>query len=147
MENKSKSLELNEENMNVPTYSYQLLRHMLIPELLGKEEEMILYWAGKSIARKLYEDGVPELSSFFEQASWGTLSLLKEKRTEKQYELIAPLMEKDRPLTLECGFLAQWTEFQQGFITEATYELKKKKPCTYRIIVRWDKGDPVGDRT
>ncbi|MBU9710953.1 DUF2507 domain-containing protein [Evansella tamaricis] len=146
MGNMKKKFDLVGEEMNttVPTYGFQLLRHLLLPELLGEEEEMILYWAGKALARKLTDEDITDLVHFFEESSWGTLSLVKEKGTEQHYELIAPLMDKTRPLTLECGFLAQWTERKVGFITEAAYELKRKKPLTFRIIVKWDKSDPIG---
>ncbi|ADU31401.1 YslB family protein [Evansella cellulosilytica] len=134
---------IEELNMEVSAYSNHLLRHVLLPELLGEDEESILYWAGKSVARKLKTEQLDDLSLFFEKANWGTLSLLKEKRTEKHYELVAPLMIHERPVTLECGFLAQWTEQQTQYVTEATYEVKKKKPLTCRIIVRWDNSDPI----
>ena len=52
-------------------------------------------------------------------------------------------MIKDRPFTLECGFLAQWVELERGFVTEAAYEVKKNNPCTVKITVRWDSSDPI----
>ncbi|MFA9558661.1 DUF2507 domain-containing protein [Evansella sp. AB-rgal1] len=125
-------------NLDVSAYSNHILRHVLLPELLGEEEESLLYWAGKSLSRKLQ---VEDLPTFFEKANWGTLTLEKEKKNERHYELVAPLMEHERPFSLECGFIANWTERQVEFITEATYELKKKKPCTCKIIVRWDTKD------
>ncbi|MDQ0256459.1 putative hydrocarbon binding protein [Evansella vedderi] len=144
MSKKKQWIETIEEmDTAVSPYSNHLLRHVLIPELLGEEEESILYWAGKAISRKLKAEEINDLPLFFEKANWGTLTLMKERRNEKQYDLLAPQMIQDRPFTLECGFLAQWTEFQTGFITEATYEIKKKKPLTCRITVRWDPKDKV----
>lgn len=128
----------------ISPFSNHLLRHILLPEILGKEEEAILYWAGKTLARKLF-DSMHEkgLNEFFNKANWGELTLIKEKKKELLFELVAPYMVKDRPFSMECGFLAQWMELEKGFITEATYNVKKSEPCTVRITVRWDVSDPV----
>ncbi|SDZ53388.1 Protein of unknown function [Evansella caseinilytica] len=134
---------IEDTDNQVSAYSNYLLRHALLPELLGEEEEAVLYWAGKAIARKVAEVEPEELPFFFEKANWGSLQLVKEKGTEKHYELTAPFMHQDRPFTLESGFLSQWTENQTGFTTEANCEVIKKKPCICRIIVRWDPKDPV----
>ncbi|MCD8510311.1 MAG: YslB family protein [Bacillus sp. (in: Bacteria)] len=144
MAKKKQWIELIEE-MDTPIspFSNHVLRHVLIPELLGEEEASILYWAGKAIARKLQVEDMSDLPSFFEKANWGTLTLIKERRHEKHYDLVAPMMIPYRPLSMECGFLAQWMEHQSGFVSEATYEVKKKKPLTCRIIVRWDPKDKI----
>ncbi|MDG5786924.1 DUF2507 domain-containing protein [Evansella sp. AB-P1] len=144
MKNKKQWIDTVEEmNVDVSAFSNHLLRHVLLPELLGEEEESLLYWAGKSIARKVNVENFEDLPAFFEKANWGQLTLVKEKRNERIFELISPLMHHNRPFTLECGFLACWTEMNEGFITEATSELKKKNPCTCRIIVRWDLKDSL----
>ena len=133
--------KIEESNETLHPYSTHLLKHILLPELLGKEEEMILYWAGKAMFRKLSETEINDLSEFFFKAGWGQLTLIKEKRNERIYELTAPLMEKDRPFTLESGFLSESTEAETKCVTEATYEVIKKDPCTCRITVRWDPKD------
>lgn len=145
--NKQWLQEIEELEDNLSPYSHYILRHLLIPELLGEDESTILYWAGKSIARKINEQsGQVELIDFFNKANWGELSLQKEKKSEFIYELIAPQMTKERPFTLESGFLAQWIELEKGFMTEATYSVKKNKPCTIKIIVRWDTFDPTRNK-
>lgn len=138
--------KMYESDDTASPFSSYLLRHVLLPEILGEEEETILYWAGKSLARKLYDEtsGADlELATFFEKANWGQLTLLKEKKKELVYELVAPHMVKERPFTLECGFLAQWVEMANGYITEAAYDVRKNDPCTIRITVRWDLSDPI----
>ncbi|UCZ52184.1 YslB family protein [Bacillus shivajii] len=141
---KNDLLEQEEKETTVSsTFSYDLLRNVLLPELLGEDEEMILYWGGKSIARRIDSENLQDLEAFFKHAGWGSLSLLKEKKSERLYELVSPITTQDRPISLECGFLAQAIEQQYGFITDASYEIKKKKPYTCRITVKWDSGDPV----
>ncbi|WP_078595120.1 DUF2507 domain-containing protein [Evansella clarkii] len=146
MKKKSQMIrEIEDVNETVPAFSNHILRHVLLPELLGKEEEMILYWAGKALYRKLAsaQAVLEDKASFFSAAGWGDLELIKEKRTELHYELVAPRMEKGRPFTLETGFLSEWNENETGCITEATYEVVKKDPCTCRITVKWDPKDQV----
>lgn len=122
---------------------YDLLRHELLPELLGEDEEKILYWAGKALARKkMKELESIETTYFFHTAHWGSLQPIKEKKNERIYEMVAPHMWKGRPFSLEAGFLAQIIEIEKGIISEASYEIKKKKPCTVHITVRWDRKDP-----
>ncbi|RNA70263.1 YslB family protein [Alteribacter keqinensis] len=126
-----------------PQFSYDLLRHALLPELLGKEEEAILYWAGKSIARKEPLSSFEEIQRFFYKAQWGVIKRIKEKKHEALFELSATSLTREHaPVSLECGFLAEQIQLQKGFITEAAYELKKKKPLVFEITVRWDHKDP-----
>lgn len=55
-------------------FSSELLRDALLPELLGKENN-ILYWSGKRLARIFPLAKDEDLPIFFEQAEWG-LSLI-----------------------------------------------------------------------
>ncbi|WP_026690585.1 YslB family protein [Alteribacter aurantiacus] len=125
-----------------PRFSYDLLRHALLPELLGKDEEAILYWAGKSLARKYPLTDFDEMQRFFYKAQWGVLKKVKEKKHETLFELSSTnLTAEHAPVSLECGFLAEQIQKQTGFISEAAYELKKKKPLLFQIVVRWDHKD------
>jgi len=134
----------SQQDSQVSAYGYDLLRHELLPELLGEDETMILYWAGKTLARKKMKELESICSEdFFIKANWGRLTLEKEKRQENLYELVSFHQQKDRPFSLETGFLAQLTEIQKGVISEASYSIKRKKPLTVSIIVRWDKKDSI----
>ncbi|SER90947.1 DUF2507 domain-containing protein [Salipaludibacillus aurantiacus] len=132
-----------ERTPQVPAYSYDLLRHELLPELLGNDETVILYWAGKSIARnKMSAIESLGIENFFKEANWGKVQPAKEKRNERIYELEAPHQNSERPFSLEAGFLAQLLEMEKGVVSEASWEIKRKKPLTAAITVRWDKKDP-----
>ncbi|WP_158282245.1 DUF2507 domain-containing protein [Salipaludibacillus keqinensis] len=128
----------------VPAFSYDLIRHELIPELLGEDEGRILYWAGKSLARKqmdLNKNINPY--DFFTEAHWGSLQTVKESKSERIYELASSHQENKRPFTLEAGFLAQFVEIEKGVVSESSYAIKRNKPLTITITVRWDKKDPA----
>ncbi len=108
------------------SFAYTLMRHDLLPELLGNEEETILYWAGKHLARKYPLSTAEEICDFFQKASWGTLSVLQEKANRLVFELI-PNEPVPAHFKLEAGFLAKQYETITACITEAFDEVKKKR--------------------
>ncbi|KGA98137.1 hypothetical protein AJ85_08775 [Alkalihalobacillus alcalophilus ATCC 27647 = CGMCC 1.3604] len=126
---------MEQESTNESTlFDYDLIRNDLLHELLGTEHDQILYWGGKSLARKHVLHTIDEIIHFFEKAGWGTLEIQKNKAQAKILELHGPWMGKKDPrcYQLEAGFLAQQIEQMQQQITEATYE-KKRKQVTFQI--------------
>lgn len=131
------------EPAEVPAFSYKLFRNDILPELLGEDESVILYYIGRTLARK-HEDtwkehGVP---IFFQDAGWGLLDEIKIKKDSKTYELSVDFSVSETSFALETGFLAQVTENETGFVTEATYEVKETNPQSVQIYVRTDRKDP-----
>lgn len=132
----------------VPAFGYELLREVLIPDILGRETASILYWAGKALARKYPLQSVEDIIAFFQQAGWGTLQIKTEKKNELEFELSSDLIKNrfneyvDCHFQLEAGFLAQQMETQKQVIAE-TYEHPKKKLATVSFTVRWDKKDSI----
>jgi predicted hydrocarbon binding protein len=126
----------NAETEMISSFAYKLLRNELIPELLGKEQEAILYWAGKALARKFPLQSIEEIIDFFKQASWGELHLIKDKKQEKHFTFTPKLSSSS--FKLEAGFLAEQIQQQTSFITE-TFEQSKRK--TMYFIVKSDRKD------
>lgn len=113
------------------TFAYSLLRNDLLPDLLGQEEETILYWAGKHLAKKYPLSSIDEICDFFQKAGWGTLSVVKEKPNTVVFELIPP----DPPpnhYKLEAGFLAEQFAFMRERVTE-TFEQMKRKSVIFTV--------------
>lgn len=135
-------------SLSVPAFGYELIREVLIPELLGKEAPEILYWAGKILARKYPLMDMNELVEFFAQAGWGHLSTIKESKHELEMELSSDLilerleLHRDCNFRLEAGFLAQQIELQKKVITES-FEHPNKRNGKIRFTVKWDQKDPV----
>lgn len=127
----------------IPGFSYDILRNDLIPELLGEDESMILYYSGKHLARKHQERAIEDPVLFFEQAGWGQLTLLKEKSKQSHYELETPFQVNERAFSLETGFLAQLKEIRDGVVSEGSYTIKKKDPLTVAITIMSDVKDPA----
>lgn len=137
------------EPLAVPAFGYELIREVLLPELLGKDTAEILYWAGKRLARKNPLSTLDETIRFFRDAGWGTLSIKEESRREMVLELNSELISSrlnNNPNTtfqLEAGFIAQQMEHQKKVTTEA-FEHPNKKSAKILFTVKWDKSDPVG---
>jgi hypothetical protein len=138
--------EITLEEISVPSFGYELIREELLTNILGKDAPEILYWSGKHLARTHLLQNLNEISAFFAEASWGTLTVKKELRNELLFELTSPLIKKridlkpDVHFKLEAGFLAQQIETQIGMVSEA-YEQIHKKAGLVEITVRWDQKD------
>lgn len=145
---KKENMELTRDSLYVPIFGYELLREVLIPDLLGKDAPQLLYWAGKSMARKFPLESSDEIISFFQQAGWGTLSINKHDKNVMEFYLQGEFIQtrlqgkQETNFQLEAGFLAQQIQTQNRCITEA-FEQQKKKTSTVVFTVKWDRKDPT----
>jgi predicted hydrocarbon binding protein len=136
------------EPRTISIFGYELIREILLPEILGKDAPEILYWAGKRLARKYPLADFNEVIAFFNDASWGQLEIKKETKNEIEIELISPLIvsrvksKAEHFFQLEAGFLAQQMELQKGVITEA-FEHPVKKSNKVQFTVKWDTQDSL----
>jgi predicted hydrocarbon binding protein len=136
------------ENIAISAFGTELIRQILLPELLGKETASILYWAGKSLARRFPLETVSDIITFFEKAGWGTLSIVEERKDELHVELSGAIIDARLSLhehctfQLEAGFLAQQIEQQKRLVTEA-FEQQKKRPNKVLIIIKWDRKQEI----
>jgi predicted hydrocarbon binding protein len=136
-------LDQNTPSETVPVFGYELIREILIPEILGDETPKILYWAGKNIARKFPLDSIPDIVNFFQQAGWGDLQVVKESKHELLVELSSVMItnrirsKTNANFQLEAGFLAQQFERQKQVVTEA-FEHPKKRSSKVQFTIKWD---------
>ncbi|MDN4607195.1 YslB family protein [Sporosarcina highlanderae] len=133
---------MDNHTFGTPTQlGYEILRDHVLPMILGKHEEDILYWAGKDIARKFPIFSVDELPDFFVEAGWGPLTPFAGKTSKD--EAIFFLSQEDRTLLekrsyqLEAGFIAEQFQKLNGFLTEC-YGEKVPKENHVRFQVKWD---------
>ncbi|WHY60911.1 YslB family protein [Cytobacillus firmus] len=143
------SAKSNEDHIqSVPVFGYELIREVLLHDLLGNEAPEILYWAGKRLARVYPLETAGQIAEFFTNAGWGNLSIANESKHELEMILSSPLiagrLQKNNNCTfqLEAGFIAQQIEFQKEVICEA-FEHPRKKTGKILITVKWDKKDPA----
>jgi len=151
MQNESQiQQELNSPSNNdtVSIFSKELLRDILLPDLLGKDHSQVLYWSGKQLARKFPLNNIEEIYDFFSKAGWGKLTEDKTSKKEAEYILSGPIISRRFDLNAECefhleaGFLAEQIQLQNKRITEASTE-PKRKAGKVKFLVRWDSKDII----
>lgn len=136
------------EPRSISIFGYELIREVLLPEILGNDTPEILYWAGKRLARKFPLNSYQDIINFFAKASWGRLEIMKEAKNELEIELISPLIvsrvksKAEHFFQLEAGFLAQQIEQQKEMIAEA-FEHPVKKSNKVKFTVKWDLKDQI----
>ncbi|KRN89025.1 YslB family protein [Ligilactobacillus ceti] len=135
-----------ENNNLASTFGLELLRDILIPDILG-EDNHIAYWAGKKLARDFALAKDEELPIFFKNANWGILTRTKHKKGKQYFSLTGDIValrlnnNPDADFSLEAGFLAATIEQQIGFVTEAIIEKRTKD--TIEFFVQVDLHDPL----
>lgn len=101
------------EHLHTSGAGYDILRHICLPDLLGKDSFSILYVMGKNLARKMELETTEEIINFFIKSGWGNLVLSKEKRREILFELTGDALSQrldtgvGNEYRLEAGFLAE----------------------------------------
>lgn len=119
-----------------------LYRDTILPQILGPDNDAILYWAGKHVSRKYDLSDVEELPEFFDMAEFGKLKILKVRRHSAEFELSGQIV-KDRissdsnEFSLECGIIAECIERQNGTPTEAAAKIDDKNQ-TVQITAQTD---------
>ncbi|WP_050615985.1 YslB family protein [Bacillus testis] len=138
------------ETATISLFSKELLRDILLPDLLGKDHSQVLYWSGKQLARKFPLQSLEEVAAFFDNAGWGTLEKEKESKNQAEFVLSGEIVTRRFAITdepefqLEAGFLAQQLQQQKSRITEAAVETKKRG-AKANFLVRWDTKDIIRD--
>jgi predicted hydrocarbon binding protein len=147
---KKENTELQEkkenESFQVPVFGYELVREVLLDDILGKDSPQVLYWAGKRMARRFPLTGKNEIISFFQSAGWGNLEVLKESKDEMEFLLTGDVVARRLDVNeqchfqLEAGFLAEQFSLQNKLQAEAIEETKSRAKKVI-FTVKWDKKD------
>ena len=138
--------ETNE--LQVPAFGYEIIREIVLQDILGEDSYQILYWAGKQLARKFPLASISEVIAFFQSSGWGQLVVEKETKNEMEFTLIGELVNRRLDLysnchfQLEAGFLAEQCALQKKFYSEAVADIKKRSKKAI-FTVKWDTKDPL----
>ncbi|MCP3762530.1 YslB family protein [Domibacillus sp. A3M-37] len=131
------------KNASVSVFGYELIRDVLIGDLLGSDAGDVLYWGGKALARRFPCTDTEELSAFFQEAGWGMIYLIKETKNERLYRLSGGMTERrfnvqtNPSFTLESGFVAEQMSAHFDREAEAICQLHKKSKHV-DITVKWE---------
>lgn len=111
------------------TVGYDILRHISLPNLLGKESETILYYMGKNLARSFELNSIDDIHFIFDRLGWGYLELLKQRRNSLTFSLMADSVAR----RLQSS-LAQEFRLEAGFLAEATHIIyESNAECVEKI--------------
>lgn len=145
-----KNVNINENQINndqtVSVFGYELIREILLPDLLGKETPQLLYWGGKNLARKFPLPTIEEIILFFQDAGWGELTVERSDKHSMEFHLLGEMIStrfKHKDICtfqLESGFLAQQIQQQRNQLTES-FEQQKKRAQKVIFTVKWDRKD------
>ncbi|GAA3627285.1 YslB family protein [Lactobacillus hamsteri] len=110
----------------------QLYRDFLLPEILGDDNNAILYWAGKRIARHYALSSFDDLVEFFETAEFGTLTKVKERRSSITFELsgqniVDRLNSDSKEFSIESGMIAEVVQKETDRSTESEITILDKE--------------------
>lgn len=140
--------EIQTDEFQVPAFGYELIREILLNDILGNDSYQILYWAGKQLARKFPLNGEQEVAAFFHNAGWGHLEIIKLSKTQMELSLSGEMITRrldlypDGHFQLEAGFLAEQFTLQKKFLSETTEEIKRRSKKV-DFTIRWDPKDPI----
>lgn len=110
------------------------MRDVILPSILGKETNGILYWIGKDLARQYPVKSIDDLITITKQLGFGELQLIKDSNLQHTFRLSGKVVSdrlsidhEKTSFSLEAGFIAQELEFQLGTVTEAEVDSIHKK--------------------
>lgn len=141
--------KIMEDNSTRPFWGQELLRDVLLNDLLGNDTHSIMYWAGKKIARKYPLKDALDIVLFFKQTGLGDLTIESENKYEIKWTLSGDIVAKrieanpDADFMFEAGFLAQIAQQQFKVISEAEMNPKEEKNGTVLIRVHMDPKNPA----
>lgn len=133
MEQKTQKLSAaNLEDLYTAGAGFDILRYVALPELLGEESSTLLYFMGKNLARKFDIHTIEDIYNIFDKLGIGNLELVKEKKQEKVFHLLADsvVLRLKSPIKadfrLEAGFLAEAIQTIDGIETECIEEINQR---------------------
>lgn len=114
------------------TIGQDILRYIGLPEMLGPEKDTLLYFMGKSIARKFEINKMEDIIYFFYKLRWGNLELVKEKKNSLTFHLMSDDVVHRLNSSLETDF-----RLEAGFIAETIFQVTERpSECTETINER-----------
>lgn len=103
------------------TLGHDVLRYVTLPHLLGQEKDSILYFVGRNLARKIHIENLDDMIYLFHKLKWGKLELIKEKKRQLVFHLMADEVVARLQAPFETDF-----RLEAGFIAEAITKITER---------------------
>lgn len=100
---------------------YDIIRYIGLPDIFGSESPTLLYFMGKNLSRRLDIQSVSDIVYAFEKLGWGRLELVKEKKKELVFQLMADSVVYRLNAPLDTEF-----RLEAGFLSEAIEQIKER---------------------
>ena len=111
---------------------FDVLRYMALPDLLGEEAPLLLYFIGRNLARKFDISSIEDIIYIFDELGIGKLELVKEKKKKKIFHLLSDSVVLrlkgpfEADFRLEAGFLAEAVQMVDGVESECKEEINRR---------------------
>ncbi|WP_373892996.1 YslB family protein [Virgibacillus sp. CBA3643] len=123
MAQKQDSLSVSQlDELHTAGAGYDVLRYIGLPEVLGTQSNTLLYFMGRNLARKLDIKALEDIYYIFDKLGWGNLELIKEKRKELVFHLMADAVVQ----RLNASFHTEF-RLEAGFLAEAIQMINEKE--------------------
>ncbi|HLR71207.1 MAG TPA: DUF2507 domain-containing protein [Pseudogracilibacillus sp.] len=103
------------------TVGQDVIRYISLPSLLGHEKDSLLYFTGRKLARKIKIETIDDIVYLFAKFHWGNLELVKEKKNQMVFHLMADEVVKRLQSSIETDF-----RLEAGFLAEAMQTLTER---------------------
>lgn len=108
---------------------YDIIRYISLPDLLGDDSDILLYFLGKNLARKFTLDSLNDVIYVFEKLGWGHLELIKEKKQTLTFHLMSDALVYRLKAPFDVDF-----KLESGFLAEAIKQTERKEcECIEKI--------------
>lgn len=105
------------------TIGQDVLRYISLPDVLGPEQETLLYFMGKQLARKFEITKMEDITYLFYTLRWGKLEVIKEKKKYITFHLMSDDIVERMKSSLEVDY-----RLEAGFIAEVIANITER-PC------------------
>lgn len=92
------------KEIEVNGFAYELIREVLLPDILGQDHSSMMYFAGKLLARKFPQESWEKIPEFFHDAGWGTLTMVHSKNRKLSLSSKVHLYQIDLPIKRSHAF-------------------------------------------
>lgn len=117
------------EQLSSETIGYDVLKYVSLPNVFGAENEAIMYYVGRDLARNIEMRSVDDLMYLFDKFRWGKLELIKQRKNELTFHL----MSDDIVHRLRSPFEVDF-RLEAGFLAEAIQRLfERYSECTEKV--------------
>lgn len=120
------------EDLHTAGAGFDVIRYMALPDLLGDQAPLLLYFIGRNLARKFAISSIEDVIYIFDKLGIGKLELVKEKKNQKIFHLHSDsvVLRLKGPIEadfrMEAGLLAEAIQMIDGVESECQEDINRR---------------------